>query len=239
MNISPNGLALVKEFEGYLQPLPDGSCTTYYCPAGKLTLGWGCTEGIKPGDVWTVDQAEAALLRELSKHEKAVQQSVTVPLNQNQFDALTSFSFNLGTGNLRSSTLLKKLNKGDYPGAQAQFLEWNKHEDPKTKKKIVSRGLSTRRAKEAALFASRTEEEGAGSPMPQAVAAPKEPLIPAKVREWGAWLTSGSAFTGLGLTQTDVGSGVKAMATAHNMPILLGVLFLGYVGFEGIKRFSR
>jgi GH24 family phage-related lysozyme (muramidase) len=178
MQINDAGLALVKEREGYLLALPDGRCTTYYCPAGKLTIGWGCTEGIRPGDIWTKEQAEAALRRELAKHEAAVMRLVSVNLNENQFSALVSFSYNVGSGNLQKSTLLKKLNKGDYPGAQREFVNWNKA--TVDGKLVELRGLSIRRAQEATLFATPTADEdaarGAPVPMAQAVVAPAVPV---------------------------------------------------------------
>jgi lysozyme len=198
MNVNDAGLELIKEREGYLLALPDGRCTTYYCPAGKLTIGWGCTEGIKPGDIWTKDQAEAALRRELAKHEAAVMRLVSVNLNENQFSALVSFSYNVGSGNLQKSTLLKKLNKGDYPGAQKEFVNWNKA--TVDGKLVELRGLSIRRAQEAALFATPTAEEdavrGAPVPMAQAVVAPTVPV-------------SGGTKAGAGV----IAGGVTAKAT--------------------------
>lgn len=177
MQINDAGLALVKEREGYKRALPDGRCTTYYCPAGVLTIGWGCTEGIRDGDVWTKDQAEIALRVELKRHESAVLRLVSVSLNENQFSALVSFSYNVGVGALASSSLLKKLNKGDYAGAQRSFMDWNKA--TVKGKKTVLRGLSIRRAQEAALFAlpSADEVQERGEPaMAQAIEPPKEPV---------------------------------------------------------------
>ena len=75
-----------------------------------------------------------------------------VALTQNQFDALVSFVYNVGTGVVRSSTLFKKLNSADYTGAANQFLLWNKITDPHTGKKVTCKTLSQRRAKERALF---------------------------------------------------------------------------------------
>lgn len=177
--ISPRGLDMIKGFEGYHTALPDGRCIAYRCPAGVLTIGWGCTEGVREGQIWTKDQAEAALRKELAKHEAAVARLVTVDINANQRDALISFSYNLGTGALAKSGLLKKLNRGDYAGAQAEFLKWTMHTDPRTGKKKQSRGLAIRRAKEAAMFAERTadEDEIKGEIIiPQVVEAPKEPV---------------------------------------------------------------
>jgi lysozyme len=171
MNLSERGLALIKSFEGYHRRLPNGDCIAYRCPANVLTLGYGCTKGIKPGMIWTEQQAQDALAKELVGHEQAVLRLVSVDLNQNQFDALVSFAYNCGNGALEKSTLLKKLNKGDYPGAQAEFLKWTKGGGK------VLRGLAIRRAKEAALFAERVEEDEP-EPLPQALEAPVEPMKP-------------------------------------------------------------
>mgnify|MGYP001216135067 CR=1 FL=1 len=169
MKLSQRGLDLIKSFEGYHRRLPNGDCIAYRCPANVLTLGYGCTKGIKPGMIWTEKQAQDALAAELMGHENAVLRLVSVDLNQNQFDALVSFAYNCGDGALQKASLLKKLNKGDYPGAQAEFMKWNKGGGK------VLRGLSIRRAKEAALFAERVEEDEP-DPLPQAVEEPKEPV---------------------------------------------------------------
>lgn len=204
MQINDAGLALVKAKEGYHTRLPDGRCTTYYCIAGKLTIGWGCTEGIKQGDIWTEAQAEAALRRELAKHEGAVMRLVSVPLNENQFSALVSFSYNVGAGALAGSSLLKKLNKGDYAGAQKAFLDWNKFTNPKTKRKEYSRGLAIRRGQEAALFAESTpaEDEARGGEvaMVQAVEPPKEPFSPATKTTAGTIIGGGAVTAANSLT---------------------------------------
>lgn len=181
MQLSDAGLALICEFEGYHTRLPDGGCAAYLCPAGVVTIGFGCTENVKIGDVWTRAQAEAALRRELAKHEAAVNRLVTVDITQGQRDALISFSYNLGTGTLAGSSLLKKLNKGDHAGACDEFIKFNKARVPnkKTGKRELApvRGLTIRRAKEAALFASRDDVPM----MPQKVETPKEPLTPLQV----------------------------------------------------------
>lgn len=169
MNLSERGLELIKSFEGYHTKLPNGDCIAYRCPANVLTIGYGCTKGVREGMIWTEAQAKAALAKELATHESAVMRLVSVDLNQNQFDALVSFAYNCGNGALEKSTLLKKLNAGDYPGAQAEFMKWNKAAGK------VLRGLSIRRAKEAALFAERVEEDEP-NPLPQALEAPKEPM---------------------------------------------------------------
>lgn len=164
MKMSKACVNLVKEHEGYHKRLPDGSCTTYYCPAGVLTIGFGCTVGIKEGDIWSPQQAVEALRRELEKHEKAVNGLIKVDITQNQFDALVSFSYNCGSGALAKSSLLKRLNKGDFAGAAAEFHKWNKGGGR------VLPGLVRRRAQEAELFL--TPDASNEPVMPQAVDAP-------------------------------------------------------------------
>lgn len=169
MKISENGIRLIRGFEGYHRRLPNGDCTTYYCPARVLTIGYGCTEGISEGDVWTEAQAAAALMRELAKHEAAVTRLVTVEINQHQFDALVSFSYNCGSGALSKSTLLKRVNAKDFAGAARAFAAWNKGGGR------VLPGLVSRRAREAALFQRpATSSEPPGPRMPQTVDAPNE-----------------------------------------------------------------
>jgi GH24 family phage-related lysozyme (muramidase) len=164
MKISKNCINLVKSFEGYHKKLPNGDCTTYVCPAGVLTLGYGSTTGFKEGDVWTPQQAVEALKRELAKFEDAVNGLVTVDITQNQFDALVSFAYNVGSGALTKSSLLKKLNKGNYVGASAEFHKWNKGGGK------VLPGLVRRRAQEAELFL--TPDASSEPVMPQAVDMP-------------------------------------------------------------------
>lgn len=93
---------------------------------GVWTIGWGHTAGVKYGDECSIDQANAWLDEELEVFQAAVNNAVKVPLSQHQFDALVSFSYNVGTGALRSSTLLKLLNLGNYAGAANRFEDWNK-----------------------------------------------------------------------------------------------------------------
>ena len=101
---------------------------------------------VKKGDACTPEQAKSYFKHDLAKFEKTVNESVTVPLTQNQFDALVSLTYNIGSGAFNNSTLLKKLNKGDYQGAADQFLVWNKAGGK------VMKGLVRRREAERALF---------------------------------------------------------------------------------------
>ena len=142
--VSTAGIALICSFEGLkLKAYDDG--------VGIWTIGFGTTiypNGIKvkKGDTCTEAQAKAYMAHDLKKFESAVNNAVTVPINQNQFDALVSLAYNIGTGALKESTLLKKLNEADYKGAAAQFNVWNKGGGK------VIQGLVNRRAVERKLF---------------------------------------------------------------------------------------
>lgn len=143
MKTSQKGIDLIKHFEGLRNSM-------YADAIGIPTIGYGHI--IKKGEeylmtkVLTDDEADQLLKSDLIQFENGVSSAVTAPLNQNQFDALVAFSFNVGIGNLRASTLLKKLNAGDYSGAQTEFVRWNK-----AKGQVLS-GLTRRRQAEANLF---------------------------------------------------------------------------------------
>ena len=139
MKTSNVGIELIKKYEGCV-------LKSYKCPSGVWTIGYGHTSGVKSGMQITKDQALDYLKQDLITFEKAVTNYVKVPLNQNQFDALVSFSFNCGSGALKTSTLLQKLNSSDYNGAANEFLKWNKSNGK------VLNGLVRRRQEEKELF---------------------------------------------------------------------------------------
>lgn len=143
MKISSNGIAVLKYFEDcHLKAYPDPATG-----GAPWTIGWGHTgPEVKRGLVWTQNQADDALVADLARFERAVSAAVHVPLNQGQFDALVSFTYNLGEGNLKSSTLLKMVNAGNFAGAAEQFKRWNKANGK------TMRGLTRRRAAEQCLF---------------------------------------------------------------------------------------
>ncbi|MGL4407393.1 MAG: lysozyme [Zoogloea sp.] len=138
--INAAGLALIKQSEGLrLDAYPD--------VVNVWTIGYGHTgPDVHPGLTITQAQAEQLLKQDLARFEQGVSQLVRVSLNDNQFAALVSFSYNLGLGNLRNSTLLRLLNQGDYAGAALQFPRWNRAGGH------VVQGLVTRRKQEQALF---------------------------------------------------------------------------------------
>lgn len=140
MKTSSKGLDIIKHFEGL-------KLSAYYCPAGKLTIGYGHTgKDVFSGQRITVQQAEDLLKKDVERFEKAVERLVTVDLSQEQFDALVSFTYNLGEGALAKSTLLKVLNRGEYSKAAGQFDHWCNSGGKELK------GLVARREAEEQLF---------------------------------------------------------------------------------------
>lgn len=144
---SQAGVNLIKSFEGC-------RLTAYQDSAGVWTIGYGHTSGVKKGMTITEAQAEAYLKGDLGTAENAVNGKVTYSIKQNQFDALVSFTYNVGSGNFGSSTLLKKLNQGDITGAANEFDKWNKAGGQ------VLEGLVRRRAAEKAMFLNGTTTGG-------------------------------------------------------------------------------
>jgi len=115
--ISDRGLNMLKNFEGVRYK-------AYRDAVGVWTIGYGHTKTASPGMSITPAEAERLLRQDLERFEQAVRDRVTVPINQNQFDALVSFAFNVGVGAFRKSTLLKLLNQGNYEGAKNEFKRW-------------------------------------------------------------------------------------------------------------------
>jgi lysozyme len=153
MKLSNKGLKIIKNFEGL-------RLEAYRDVAGVWTIGYGSTryhDGklVKPGDKLASElQADALFRNTLGQYEDAVTQHVKVSMSQNQFDALVSFTYNEGTGALKESSLLVKLNEKNYDEAASHFLAWDKITDPKTGKKIVCDTLVQRRKEESRLFLS-------------------------------------------------------------------------------------
>ena len=146
MQVTQNCINLIRDFEGLrLKP--------YLCPSGIPTIGIGCTryDNGKPvtmaDPAITTPKAIELLRNRLTYCEQVINRLVTVPLNQNEFDALVSFVFNIGEGNLANSTLLRMLNAGeDKDETSAQLLRWNKAGG------VPLDGLTRRRQAERSLF---------------------------------------------------------------------------------------
>ena len=145
MHINERGIEIVKRFEGI-------STKPYLCPANVWTVGYGATVGsdgrpIDPDmEAVSEHEAEALLLRDLESSEGWVSWLIKTALTENQFSALTSFTFNVGAGALQRSTLIMKLNRGEVQGAADEFPKW------KFANKRILAGLIRRRAAERSLF---------------------------------------------------------------------------------------
>ena len=146
MSVSNKGVDLICEFEGKrLVAYDDG--------VGVWTIGFGTIKypngvRVKKGDTCTLEQAKEYMRHDLIEFEYTVNSSVKVPLNQNQFDALVSLAYNIGSSAFKSSTLVKKLNAGDYKGAADQFNVWVNAGGKRMQ------GLVSRRDREKLLFLS-------------------------------------------------------------------------------------
>lgn len=162
--INKAGLDLIKHYEGF-------GADAYLCPAGVWTIGYGHTLGVKRGQKITKKKAEQLLREDLSEMETGVERCISVPLNDNQFASLVSFSFNLGLGNLKSITLKKKLNGGDYECVPSEMAKW-------IKSKGTLSGLVRRRASEGELFLLPDGDKASDEvlPMPQVVESTDESI---------------------------------------------------------------
>ena len=229
--VSQQGADLVKMFEGLHKLKDDGMVHAYRCPAGKWTCGFGATKGVRSGVKWTKEYSEIRLMEDLEEHGKIVKKYVNVPLSQHQYNALVSFVFNLGGGAFRKSTLLSKLNKGLYDEVPEQLMRWNK---ARVDGKLTPlRGLTRRRAAEAAIFSSEAQlasDEG-GPQMPQKIAA--------------------DAPKSLAKSKTMAGAGIAGAATAMNevagqiqglvayAPMLKTIFLICAIGGIALAAYSR
>lgn len=144
MHVSPSGVDLICNFEGLrLKAYDDG--------VGVWTIGFGTTKypngiRVKKGDTCTLEQAKSYMQHDLKKFEQTVNSAVNVPINQNQFDALVSLAYNIGSTAFKNSTLVKRLNEGNYKAAANQFDVWVNAGGKRMQ------GLVSRRTAEKALF---------------------------------------------------------------------------------------
>jgi lysozyme len=141
MKLSPAGKQLIEQFESFRS-------VAYQDQKGVWTIGYGHTAGVKEGDTCTQAQADAFLEADAAAAVLAVNRSLDVAINQNQFDALVDFTYNLGIGSEAHSTLLHYINQSQLAQAANEFPKWN-HCDG-----VVDDGLTRRRAAEQKLFMS-------------------------------------------------------------------------------------
>jgi len=201
--INAEGLALLRQWEGC-------KLAAYRCPAGVWTIGFGHTATAHEGMTITEAEAERLLRQDLALFEAEVERAVDVALTDAQFAALVSWAYNVGVSAMRRSSLIKRLNQGEYDAVPLELAKWNK-----VKGKVV-RGLSNRRAAEAGLWAR-------GAFVASREVEPAAPAEPSPGREAmglggiaAAAATAGPALTGLSGVHWSVGvvlvAGLVALA---------------------------
>lgn len=225
--INSEGLALIKKWEGYEKRLPNGNCRAYLDtlvrPAlrspgynGLWTIGYGCTEGVYEGLEWTEAQAEKALLVEVAKHAKAVDQIFAgITLDDNQRSALISLSYNVGPGALKGS-ILRAMQKGDEQAAADAILFYNRAGGR------VIKGLVSRRREERTLFLKHTPS--------QVIGGSRKLRLADRLQKGILGLGLGGALSWETLSQ------VRSFATDNAGLILLGVAGVSYLVFRLIKK---
>lgn len=195
--INAEALALIKRWEGL-------KLTAYRCEAGVLTIGYGSTRDVRPGQTITQVEAERRLLDDLARFEAAIERLVKVPLTDGQFGALVSWCFNVGENAAARSALIRKLNALDYDAVPAELARWNK-----VRGRVVP-GLTNRRAAEAGLWAR-------GAHVASASVAPQPAVA----------TVADAAATGTGRAAIGVGAAGAIATAAQAVPL---VESLGTVG---------
>jgi lysozyme len=193
MKMGPEGLALVKRWEGCEKKQPDGTLVAYNDGEGVATIGWGSTKGVHFGMTCTMAEAETMLARELESTEHAVLLAVKVPLTQTQFDALVSWAYNVGVGWLgvgghKPATFVRKLNAGDYNAVPAGLLQFSRGISGKPYP-----GLLARRRAEAELW--NRHAAPLGPPVPEPAPEPQ----PRAVRQAPPVVTGSRKLTLIGI----------------------------------------
>jgi len=148
--IPKEALAILAEYEQG----PDGGCAlvAYRCPAGVWTIGWGETDGVRPGARCTKEQADAWLLEDLEERVRAIRDLCTVEPSPNELGAFVLLAYNIGLAAFAKSTVLRQHNAGNRQAAARAFGLFNKARNPRTGQLEVLDGLTSRRAREAALY---------------------------------------------------------------------------------------
>ena len=152
MNISQEGIALIKKFEGC--PVENNMAVSYRCAANVPTIGYGSTrykgQQVVDGMYITMEEAESLLKHELIEFEGYIKKLVQVSINQNQFDALVAWCFNIGPSAAGSSSAIRYLNEEKYDEVPKRMRLWNKA--TVNGEKVVLAGLERRRLAESMLF---------------------------------------------------------------------------------------
>jgi lysozyme len=230
--INAAGYALIKEFEQ--GPNGGPALVPYYCPAGKLTNGWGNTHGVVPGQAITLEQAQADLDRNLDWAETCVEKYAG-SANENEFAAMASLCFNIGPdpgAGFPSSSVCRHHKAGDKNRAAASFALWNKA--TVGGKLVVMPGLTRRRASEAALYLKPVNEIVI-VPSPQVVAPPKGNAGSSTVIAGGVSVAAGASTIAAQIdTITPVIQSVTTFGASVNSVMKLGAVALSIVAFVAV-----
>ena len=212
--IALEAVALIAEYEGL-------RLKAYRCPAGVWTIGWGETDGVRPGDVCTKEQADRWLLEDLTDRAKAVRAMCTVEPSPNELGALVSLAYNVGLAGLKQSTVLRQHNAGNAQAASRAFGLWNKAKVNGALQVLA--GLTARRAREAALYLA-PDDDAVPVRMPQAVEAESK-LTQSPINKGGI----AAAGTGVIAVVTQAG---ESLATMSDPLRKVRELFLDQLGIS-------
>lgn len=208
--INDEGIALIKQWEGL-------RLKAYQCSAGRWTIGYGHTATARPGMSISQIDADRLLLQDISTAEVEVSRAVDVTLTDNQFAALVSWTYNVGADAMRKSTLIRKLNAGDFGSVLSELTRWNKVNGKPNK------GLTNRRAAEAGLWAR-------GSFVASRDVEPSAPTEPSSAKEAGT----------LGGVAAAAAAAAPALTSLSGLHWAVGVaLVAGLVGLAAIWLFKR
>lgn len=213
----------------------DCRLVAYRCSAGVWTCGWGETDGVVQGMVWTQDYADERLRQSLVEWGDGVRGMLTAPTNDHELSALVSLAYNIGLAGFRKSTVLRAHNAGDKAAAARAFALWNKARVNGKLEPVA--GLTARRAREAALYLTPvTDAEGAPA-MPQAVAA-ESSMVKSPIAQGGTITAGVGAVSAVAAVAKEAEGAADALApiasvveqTADTVQRLLGIPPMVLVG---------
>lgn len=221
MKTSPRGLALIEKFEGF-------RTHAYRDVVGVWTIGYGFTKDVQPGDTMTKAQADVRLRNELVEYEDAVADAAG-ECNQNQFDALVCFAWNVGVGGMRKSTVIKCHRRGEHEAAARAFGLWTKAGGK------VWPGLVRRRTAEASLYLEPTDDdevapvEGPVQEMPQAI-TPERSMVKSEIAVAGTITTVGSTVSVISQISKDTSQIGENLGAALPYVILIAAVAAAIAG---------
>ncbi len=229
--VTPEAITLIKRFEGCHKSDSKGNYKSYRCLSGKWTIGYGHTHAVRSGMSATLEECEDFLKEDLKRTGAHIRQSVSVPLTQPQFDALVSFVFSVGVVNFRKSSLLTKLNKGDYNAIPAEIMKWNR---AKVEGEISAlSGLTRRRTAEASLWTVGLDLGESSPIMPQRPdTASLRPLKRSKT-------LMGSVLAGIGLLSAGLNEVISYSSTINYALLVIGLCGVALIAYSRIKDYKE